>query len=185
MIYSMTRAGLEKDRRHFAPACAAPRSWFWLARSSAPRPRLASPAFSARVSGTRTPGPRSRTLPACALCVSSPTTIIRRSISRCRTDRSPVSISILARAICEDLKLTCTIQARRFDHPDRRLNTGEGDAIIASLRIDAEPRAKLDFTAPYMKDPGAFRRPQGGAAARRDAREPARQNDRSHRQDRA
>ena len=62
----------------------------------------------------------------------------------------------MARAICEDLKLACTIQARRFDTLIDSLNAGEGDAIIASLRIDGAARAKLDFTAPYMKNPARF-----------------------------
>ncbi len=62
----------------------------------------------------------------------------------------------LARAICEDLKLACTIQARRFDTLAGSLNAGEGDAIIASLRIDEAARAHLDFTAPYMKNPARF-----------------------------
>ncbi len=62
----------------------------------------------------------------------------------------------LARAICEDLKLACTIQARRYDTLIDSLNADGGDAIIASLRIDAAARAKLDFTAPYMKNPARF-----------------------------
>ena len=62
----------------------------------------------------------------------------------------------LARAICEDLKLACTIQARRFDTLIDSLNAGDGDAIIASLRIDEAARTRLDFTAPYMKNPARF-----------------------------
>jgi polar amino acid transport system substrate-binding protein len=62
----------------------------------------------------------------------------------------------LARAICEDLKLSCTIQARRFDTLIDSLDAGEGDAIIASIRIDEAARARLDFTAPYTKNPARF-----------------------------
>jgi polar amino acid transport system substrate-binding protein len=62
----------------------------------------------------------------------------------------------LARAICEDLKLACTIQARRFDTLIDSLDAGEGDAIIASLRIDEKNRTRLDFTAPYAKSPARF-----------------------------
>lgn len=69
----------------------------------------------------------------------------------------------LARAICEDLKLTCTIQARRFDTLIDSLNAGEGDAVIASIRIDAAARTKLDFTAPYMKFPARFVAAKAGA----------------------
>lgn len=62
----------------------------------------------------------------------------------------------LARAICEELKIACTIQARRFDLLAQALNSNEGDALIASLRIDAQSRAKFDFTAPYYATPARF-----------------------------
>jgi polar amino acid transport system substrate-binding protein len=62
----------------------------------------------------------------------------------------------LARAICEELKIACTIQARRFDLLADALNSGDGDALIASLRIDAQNRAKFDFTAPYYATPARF-----------------------------
>ena len=62
----------------------------------------------------------------------------------------------LARAICEELKIACTIQARRFDLLADALNSDEGDALIASLRIDARSRDKFDFTAPYYATPARF-----------------------------
>jgi polar amino acid transport system substrate-binding protein len=62
----------------------------------------------------------------------------------------------LARAICEELKVTCTIQARRWDTLIQSLDDGLGDAVIASLKINADNRAKLDFTAPYFKMPARF-----------------------------
>lgn len=62
----------------------------------------------------------------------------------------------LARAICEELKIACTIQARRFDTLIGALDENQGDAIIASLRIDAQARAKLDFSAPYYATPARF-----------------------------
>lgn len=62
----------------------------------------------------------------------------------------------LARAICEQLKIACTIQARRFDLLENALNAGDGDALIASLRIDAASRARFDFTAPYYTTPARF-----------------------------
>jgi polar amino acid transport system substrate-binding protein len=62
----------------------------------------------------------------------------------------------LARAICEELKIACTIQARRFDLLADALNSDEGDALIASLRIGAQNRAKFDFTAPYYATPARF-----------------------------
>jgi polar amino acid transport system substrate-binding protein len=62
----------------------------------------------------------------------------------------------LARAICEELKVACTIQQRRFDLLADALDSGQGDALIASLRIDAENRRKFDFTAPYYTTPARF-----------------------------
>jgi polar amino acid transport system substrate-binding protein len=62
----------------------------------------------------------------------------------------------LARAICEELKLACTIQARRWDNLAPALEAGEGDAIIASLAIDGPNAERFDFTAPYYLTPGRF-----------------------------
>ncbi|HTV31991.1 MAG TPA: transporter substrate-binding domain-containing protein [Methylocella sp.] len=55
----------------------------------------------------------------------------------------------LARAICTELNISCTIQARRFDTLVDALNEDQGDALLAAIRIDAQTRTKLDFTAPY------------------------------------
>jgi polar amino acid transport system substrate-binding protein len=62
----------------------------------------------------------------------------------------------LARALCEELKVTCTIQARRWDTLLDALDDKQGDALIASIRIDEKNRGKLDFTAPYYKSPARF-----------------------------
>lgn len=62
----------------------------------------------------------------------------------------------LARAICEELKVACTIQQRRFDLLNEALNTDQGDALIAPLRIDVENRKKYDFTSPYYATPARF-----------------------------
>ncbi len=62
----------------------------------------------------------------------------------------------LSRAICEELKVTCTVQTRRWDTLIDSLNDGHGDALIASIAINRETRAKLDFTSPYYKTPARF-----------------------------
>ncbi|MBG0810037.1 transporter substrate-binding domain-containing protein [Methylosinus sp. H3A] len=62
----------------------------------------------------------------------------------------------LARAICEELELPCTIQRRRWDTLIAALDENAGDAAIASFAITAEARKKLDFTAPYYTTPGRF-----------------------------
>ncbi|MGB8277014.1 MAG: transporter substrate-binding domain-containing protein [Methylovirgula sp.] len=62
----------------------------------------------------------------------------------------------LARAICEELKIACTIQVRRFDLLAGALASNEADALLASLRIDAESRKRFDFTAAYYATPARF-----------------------------
>jgi len=72
-------------------------------------------------------------------------------------DGSLVGFNIdLARALCEELKVTCTIQARRWDTLISSLDDGAGDALIAAMKINAETREKLDFTVPYFKLPARF-----------------------------
>ncbi|MGH6834359.1 MAG: transporter substrate-binding domain-containing protein [Methylocella sp.] len=71
----------------------------------------------------------------------------------------------LARAICEELKITCTIQARRFDTLIDALNDDQGDALIAAIRIDPQTRATVDFTGPYYTTPARFASLKALAAA--------------------
>jgi polar amino acid transport system substrate-binding protein len=62
----------------------------------------------------------------------------------------------LARAICDELAVPCTIQRRRWDLLIPSLEDGGGDAVIASLAMNAATRAKVDFTEPYFETPGRF-----------------------------
>ena len=62
----------------------------------------------------------------------------------------------IARAICEELKVPCTVQPRRFDTLVEALTAGQGDAVIAGLAKTAELRAKVEFTAPYYRTPARF-----------------------------
>jgi len=62
----------------------------------------------------------------------------------------------LARAICEELKVACTIQVRRFDLFAGALDSNQADALLAALRINAENRKKYDFTLPYYTTPARF-----------------------------
>ncbi|MFN3889420.1 MAG: transporter substrate-binding domain-containing protein [Beijerinckiaceae bacterium] len=62
----------------------------------------------------------------------------------------------LARALCEELKIPCTIQARRFDTILGAIEQGQADAAIASMAATPATRARVDFTAPYYKTPGRF-----------------------------
>jgi polar amino acid transport system substrate-binding protein len=78
-------------------------------------------------------------------------------------DGNPQGFNVdLARIMCEELKLGCTIQMRRFETIVAALNANQGDAAIASIAATAAMRAKVDFTDPYYRTPARF-------AARRDS----------------
>ena len=78
-------------------------------------------------------------------------------------DGNPAGLNVdLARLICEELKLSCTIQMRRFDTLISALAENRGDAVIASLAPTATLRTKIDFSDPYYRSPARF-------AARRDS----------------
>ena len=62
----------------------------------------------------------------------------------------------LARAICADLKLACTIQARRFDTVLPQIAQGHDDAAIAAIADTADTRKAVAFTAPYYTTPARF-----------------------------
>ncbi len=62
----------------------------------------------------------------------------------------------IARAICIELKVACTIQARRWDTLLTALEEGRGDAVIASMTDTEEMRARVDFGLAYYRSPGRF-----------------------------
>jgi polar amino acid transport system substrate-binding protein len=72
-------------------------------------------------------------------------------------DGLPVGFNVdLARLICEELKITCTIQMRRFDTLVPALNENRGEAVIASIAVTAETRKAVDFSDPYYRVPARF-----------------------------
>jgi polar amino acid transport system substrate-binding protein len=72
-------------------------------------------------------------------------------------DGNPAGFNVdLARMICEELKVTCTIQARRFDTLIAALGDNHGDAIIASLAPSPALRERVDFSDPYYRSPARF-----------------------------
>jgi polar amino acid transport system substrate-binding protein len=78
-------------------------------------------------------------------------------------DGNPQGFNVdLARMMCEELKVGCTIQMRRFETLLGSLNENRGDAVIASLAATTEARAKVDFSDPYYRTPARF-------VARRDS----------------
>ncbi len=72
-------------------------------------------------------------------------------------DGNPQGFNVdLARMLCEELKLACTIQMRRFETLIPALNGNQGDAAIASIATTVEMRTKVDFTDPYYRTPARF-----------------------------
>ena len=73
------------------------------------------------------------------------------------SDGNPAGFNIdLARAICEEIGATCTIQMRRFDTLLDSLNENRGDAVIASIAATPEMRRRVDFSDPYYRTPARF-----------------------------
>ncbi|HVT54555.1 MAG TPA: transporter substrate-binding domain-containing protein, partial [Xanthobacteraceae bacterium] len=62
----------------------------------------------------------------------------------------------LARALCDELGLTCTIQVRRFNTLLDSLDKNLGDAVIASIAITPQNRERADFTDRYYRAPARF-----------------------------
>ena len=62
----------------------------------------------------------------------------------------------LARALCEELRVQCTVQARRWDTMIDAIEQSRADAAIASIAMTPANRARVEFTAPYYKTPARF-----------------------------
>jgi polar amino acid transport system substrate-binding protein len=78
-------------------------------------------------------------------------------------DGNPTGFNVdLARMVCEELKVSCTVQMRRFDTLVPALNENRGDAVIASLAPTPALRQQVAFSDPYYRTPAHF-------VARRDA----------------
>jgi len=78
-------------------------------------------------------------------------------------DGNPAGFNVdLARMICDEIKVTCTIQMRRFETLLDAIASNRGDAIIASLAVTPQMRARVDFSDPYYRAPARF-------VSRRDA----------------
>ncbi len=80
---------------------------------------------------------------------------------------NPTGLSVeLARAACERLGLTCTIQVRRFDTLLDALIERQGDVVAAAIPITADLRSRFAVTGPYFKIPARF-------AVRKERNQPA------------
>jgi polar amino acid transport system substrate-binding protein len=72
-------------------------------------------------------------------------------------DGNPAGFNIdLARMICEEIRVQCTIQMRRFDTLLDALAENRGDAVIASIAATPDVRRRVDFSDPYYRTPARF-----------------------------
>jgi polar amino acid transport system substrate-binding protein len=72
-------------------------------------------------------------------------------------DGNPQGFNIeLARMMCDELKIACTVQMRRFETLVPALNANQADAAIASIATTPEMRTKVDFSDPYYRTPARF-----------------------------
>lgn len=72
-------------------------------------------------------------------------------------DGAPAGFNVdLARLLCEEIKVQCTTQMRRFDTLIDSLNKNDGDAVIASIAPTPDMRKRVDFSDPYYRVPARF-----------------------------
>jgi len=79
------------------------------------------------------------------------------------SDGNPAGFNVdFAKLLCDEIKVTCTIQMRRFETLVDSLASNRGDAVIASMAVTPALRTRVDFTDPYYRTPARF-------VARRDS----------------
>ena len=72
-------------------------------------------------------------------------------------DGNPAGFNVdLARMVCEELKVNCTVQMRRFDTLFDALDQNRGDAAIASIAVSEQTRRRADFSDPYYRPSARF-----------------------------
>ena len=73
------------------------------------------------------------------------------------SDGNPAGFNVdFAKLLCDEIKVTCTVQMRRFETLVDALATNRGDAVIASIAVTQTLRTKVDFTDPYYRTPARF-----------------------------
>jgi len=72
-------------------------------------------------------------------------------------DGNPAGLNVdLARLICDEIKISCTIQIRPFNTLLDALADNRGDAVMASIAPTTETRRRVDFSDPYYRTPARF-----------------------------
>ncbi|MGZ5827456.1 MAG: transporter substrate-binding domain-containing protein [Xanthobacteraceae bacterium] len=73
------------------------------------------------------------------------------------SDGNPTGFNVeLARQVCDELKIPCTIQMRRFDTLLTSLSENRADAVAASIAVTAQTRERADFSDPYYRPAARF-----------------------------
>lgn len=86
-------------------------------------------------------------------------------------DGGPTGFSVeLARAACEKLGWTCTVQARRFDTLLDSLAEGRGDVLAAAINMTPPIRARFAASHLYFRGSARFLTTRGNAQAELDTR---------------
>jgi polar amino acid transport system substrate-binding protein len=128
------RALAQADTRQASPAQSVTIPGFWDARRRPERPDLS------RLNGIR-----------------FLTEVDYPPFNYAGPDGNPAGFNVdLARMICEEIKVQCTIQMRRFDTLLNALGSNQGDAVIASIAATPETRKRVDFSDPYYRTPARF-----------------------------
>lgn len=76
----------------------------------------------------------------------------------------------LARAACEKLGWTCTVQARRFDTLLDSLAEGRGDVLAAAINLSPPIRSRFAASHLYFRGTARFATTRGNAQAELDTR---------------
>jgi len=71
----------------------------------------------------------------------------------------------LARAVCEKLLWTCTVQARRFDTLLDSLAEARGDVLAAAMNVTPQIRTRFAASHLYFRSPARFVTTRGNARA--------------------
>ena len=77
-------------------------------------------------------------------------------------DGNPAGFNVdLARMICDEIKVTCTVQMRRFETLLDAISSNRGDAIIASLAVTPQLACAARFQRSLLPCPGPLRVAEG------------------------